>query len=706
MKPVQVRIENFMGIRGEHTIDLANQGMLHIAGRNEDDPGNDSNGSGKSTILEAITWCIFGKGLPRPQGNSEKGVAADEVLNDTLKKQCKVALDLSEGDTTYTVERWRKWKPEKKGKATNGVRLWINSAEPEGIEALDEAETTRLITEHLGISYDIWSRGVVFGQESQFNFCDATAAQRSEILTTVRALEEIDTWMRKCRDEKGALGTKAAEQGGRVSVLEANLVQLRSDNPQARVDAWEADRQRRLADLHAKRDAAEAQGKAKKAELDAVVLGPPPPEPATTMPPEPPPPPAVVEPPPPPEPPPVDQNFLQAAHGAWQERVAEQTAAEARVKAAQATIKQVGEVNSLSTCPTCRQGIQDAHKDACMKAAQSELVAAQAALEAAQQAVRGTRSGYEQIQAQVQERIVERTAAIQAAQLAHRAQVAQLHEARNAQIAQQQAARASQVAEAQAALRAWQEAMRAYQERQRQRQGIEVEYQKARAEWKQAVTDAALVAVEVNPHAEQAAQHAARVEAAEKELEAAKGEQRRIARAQDVCLWWEKELPRFKTWLFDAVVDELASEANRWLKIMAGGVIWIEITTQKQVGKNLRDELDVKIYRWNSDGTTTCRPYRIWSGGEKRRVALAVDLGLSRLMSRRASKPYSFLALDEIDRHLDAKGREGLRLVLAELRHEKETTMVITHDPEFRASFDAELTVTKARGTTSMELVR
>lgn len=706
MKPVQVVIENFMGLRGEHTIDLANQGMLHIAGRNEDDPGNDSNGSGKSTILEAITWCIFGKGLPRPQGNSEKGVAADEVLNDTLKKQCKVTVDLTEGEVTYAVERWRKWKPEKKGKATNGVRLWINSAEPDGIEALDEAETTRLITEHLGITYDIWSRGVVFGQESQFNFCDATASQRSEILTTVRALEEIDTWMRKCRDEKGALGTKAAEQGGRVSVLEANLVQLRSDDPKARVDAWEAARQRRLSALYAQRDAAEALGKAKKAELDAVVLGEPPPEPATTMPPEPPAPPPVVEPPLPPEPPPVDESGVEQALKLLTEAQGARVAAEQRVQALQAVVKKAEEVNSLETCPTCQQHIQEEHKAQCLAVAVADVDAAQEALAAAQGLEASRQEAYRQAHAQAQESSRERVAAIQAAQAAHRAQVAQLHEARNAQIAQQQAARAAQVAESQAALRAWQEAMRAHQELQRQRQAIEAQLTKARAEWKQAATDAALVAVEVNPHTEVAAQHAARVEAAEKELEAAKEEHRRIARAQDVCLWWEKELPRFKTWLFDAVVDELASEANRWLKIMAGGVIWIEITTQKQVGKNLRDELDVKIYRWNSDGTTTCRPYRIWSGGEKRRVALAVDLGLSRLMSRRASKPYSFLALDEIDRHLDAKGREGLRLVLAELRHEKETTMVITHDPAFRASFDAELTVTKSRGTTSMELVR
>ena len=137
---------------------------------------------------------------------------------------------------------------------------------------------------------------------------------------------------------------------------------------------------------------------------------------------------------------------------------------------------------------------------------------------------------------------------------------------------------------------------------------------------------------------------------------------------------------------------------------MSRGVIWVQITTTKLVQKQLKDELDVVIYRWNPDGSITSRPYRIWSGGEKRRVALAVDLGLSRLMAQRASKPYKFLALDEIDRHLDDKGREGLREVLDELRAEKDTLVTITLDPTFRASFDRELVVTKENGQASIEI--
>jgi DNA repair exonuclease SbcCD ATPase subunit len=212
------------------------------------------------------------------------------------------------------------------------------------------------------------------------------------------------------------------------------------------------------------------------------------------------------------------------------------------------------------------------------------------------------------------------------------------------------------------------------------------------------------LAGETNPHLVAQQTHEAVVQANFDQCAALTHDQESAAKSLEIRLWWEKELPRFKTWLFDSIVDVLAAEANRWLGIMSGGVIWIQITTTKKLAKGVKDELDVQIFRWQPDGTITSRPYRIWSGGEKRRVALAVDLGLSRLMAQRAAKAYRFIALDEVDRHLDDRGREGLKQVLDELRSEKDTVLTISHDPSFRASFDREITVTKFGGKVRVEM--
>ena len=654
MYPSSITVENFMGWRGQHTVQLGDQGLLHVAGRNLDDPGNDSNGSGKSTLLEALTWCLFGEGLPRPQGNAERGVRADEVLNDTLGKQCRVLVAVDGGAHPIRIARWRKWRERTGDKASNGVRLVVGDVV---YDTLDEAETDRLICQHLGITYDIWARGVVFGQEASFNFCDATATQRADILTTVRGLEDVDRWLDACRDEKRGLVNLLATESGKLGVLRAHHARLLEADPHAVVAQWEAQRAQRLLVARQRQSELETRGKAQAAALSALPVATHPGEaPAVGVTP-------VVT--------PALLAAEEQARRACQQGDAELAQLGAAVKAARTNLDGVRGRVGTASCPTCGQVISEAHRVACVSEAERLLG------EATQrwQAVEG------------------RGDALKAA-----------YQRATQAVAAEKAAHLEQDVASRTRLTAYAAQLSAYQAAVTARSRLETELATTRAQWSSVAEQLATIGAEINPHVAAVAAHEAEVVSSEAGVRAAEAEQVRLARAQDVCLWWEAELPRFKTWLFDALAGELAAEANRWLKVMSGGVIWIEITTQKQTAKGaMRDEIDVQIYRWNPDGTTTQRPYRVWSGGEKRRVSLAVDLGLSRLMARRASQAYSFLALDEADRHLDAEGRRGLRAVLGELRNEKSTALVITHDPEFRAMFDSELLVTKTRGTVLVE---
>lgn len=643
MKLIELFVENFMGLSGTHSLLLDQLGLVHVAGVNADDPGNNSNGAGKSTILEALTWGLFGEGLPRPQGNSEQGVRADEVLNDTLGRQCRVVVQLAEDDITYRVERWRKWKSDPKGRQSNGQLLAIDG---EITESLDEKETNRLVCEALGITHDIWCRGVVFGQESGFNFCDATAKSRQDILTTVMGLEEIDTWLERCRDEKRALTNKLATVDGKLEVLASERDRLAAEQPAKEIQAWEQQRSERLAHMMLRLTEIEARGKQLKVDLDGIVV---PGEPA----------PNPVQ--------PVNESEQSGFGSALSEAQARKHEAQSRVRTIDgesARIMQLSPSSAEALCPTCQQVITTEHVSRCLDklAAMKESVEqevlglqereneAQIVWNHAQQQIKAKRAEWQQAESERQRLIAER------------ATVAQRH------------------------------------------QLIERQLLVTRTDWHEQSQQIELVKGEVNPHMAYQAEMEGRIERNAAELEEAREEQQRIAQALDVCIWWDKELPRFKTWMFDAVTDTLAAEANRWLGIMSGGVIWVQITTTKQVAKRLKDELDVQIYRWQPDGTIVSRPYRVWSGGEKRRVALAVDLGLSRLMAQRASKAYRFLALDEVDRHLDDRGKDGLRQVLDELRRDKETVITVTHDPEFRASFDTEIVVTRQNSQTRMEI--
>lgn len=662
MRLLYVKLINFMGYVGEHTLALDGLGLTQIAGVNLDDPGNDSNGAAKTTILEALTWCFFGEGLPRRSGNSEKGVSGDEVCNDRLGAQCQVEVQLEDEGTSpptvIGVVRWRKWK-EGRLKRSNGVSLRVG--EDTGAEIyLDVSQGDRRIETVLGITREIWCRAVVFGQESAFNFCDATTKDRSEILTTVLGLEALDRWLGMARDERTELRERLAGQEGELTVHRAVLSGLEAETPNQAAEAWEADRLRRLAEADGRLAQVADAGRAAKEGM-------------------------------------VGEEGLRAA---WQaadqayngvvdaqgrvlrlevpnEDVARvQRAREALATAQRASAMAGAPVAALvrlagtPRCPTCYQGVPEERRLELMQHYSGPAAAAQVAEKGAQAELAAAVMEHDRIAA----------AAAQTERTERERLGVKLATARMAR--DQAAARVAAL----------------------DRAGAEVA--RLRREWSVGKEARDRLAAEPNPYARAVEQHAERVRQAARNV--AEAEQTIAATEAEIALlnWWEAELPRFRTWLFDSVVDVLAVEANRWLAVLSGGVIWVGITTVRALKSgDQRDELDVQVYRANPDGTILSRPYRLWSGGEKRRIALAVDLGLSRLLAGRASKPYRFTALDEIDRHLDARGREGLRAVLEELRAERETCLVITHDPEFRATFDRTIRVTKQGGASRFEVI-
>lgn len=94
MKFKKIIIDNFLGI-GHVELDFDYNGLVLVNGKNKDSPISDSNGSGKSTIPEAILWCLYGA--------TKRGLKADEIVNRTTGKDCIVKLYFDD----YCVVRTR-----------------------------------------------------------------------------------------------------------------------------------------------------------------------------------------------------------------------------------------------------------------------------------------------------------------------------------------------------------------------------------------------------------------------------------------------------------------------------------------------------------------------------------------------------------------------------------------------------------------------
>ncbi|KAI1282380.1 P-loop containing nucleoside triphosphate hydrolase protein [Xylaria sp. FL0933] len=93
-RPRSIIISNFLGIQDTCTIDFdedLGRGLTFVVGRN---------GSGKSTLVEALVWCQFGRCI-------RKGLSVGDVVNDVTGHDCMVSLSFANG---YTITRYRKHK--------------------------------------------------------------------------------------------------------------------------------------------------------------------------------------------------------------------------------------------------------------------------------------------------------------------------------------------------------------------------------------------------------------------------------------------------------------------------------------------------------------------------------------------------------------------------------------------------------------------
>jgi DNA repair exonuclease SbcCD ATPase subunit len=94
-----VTAENFLSTGKEVSLDF-DKGISVIVGVNHD-KGGDTNGCGKSTMMEAVYFCLYGVTM--------RDINKDEIVNDLVKKGCvcTLELDVEENGTTdtYIIKR-------------------------------------------------------------------------------------------------------------------------------------------------------------------------------------------------------------------------------------------------------------------------------------------------------------------------------------------------------------------------------------------------------------------------------------------------------------------------------------------------------------------------------------------------------------------------------------------------------------------------
>ena len=166
-----VHAENFLSFH-ELDLELDNQGLVLIEGKNETSEAFSANGAGKSSVTSAIPWALYGK--------TPTGLSHDDIVNNITGKNTMVALDVEVDGVPHRIERYRKHSKHK-----NTVKLFREGKE---ITAKSVKDTDNMIQDLFKVDWNTFTTALFQGQGNTVTFANATDTEKKNILEGISGI--------------------------------------------------------------------------------------------------------------------------------------------------------------------------------------------------------------------------------------------------------------------------------------------------------------------------------------------------------------------------------------------------------------------------------------------------------------------------------------------------------------------------------------
>jgi len=211
LRPRYLELEGLQSFKETQAIDfdrLSETGLFGIFG---------PTGSGKSTILDALTLALY--------GNVQRANRGTQGIMNTSAASMRVSFtfDLikANGKNTYKVERvYRRKKDSESSIESRVVRLFEIGASGEVVIADKQGEVNDAVTELIGLQFDDFTRSVVLPQNKFQEFLLSPKAEKTKMLERIFYLEEYGRELTdKVNRKLGLIRNKLSGTLGALSVL-------------------------------------------------------------------------------------------------------------------------------------------------------------------------------------------------------------------------------------------------------------------------------------------------------------------------------------------------------------------------------------------------------------------------------------------------------------------------------------------------------
>lgn len=219
MIPLHLKIAGFLSYHDPVELDFRAVNLACISGHN---------GAGKSSLLDAFTWSLFGE---------SRGKGADVINLNQDVKAAEVALTFEYEGNVYRVQRTL---PRNKSTVLEFQVLDGGRTVEEGrwrpLTEKTTKDTQARIEQTLRLDYETFINASFFLQGKADQFTQKKASDRKAILGSILGLEIWETYKERTANRRKELESEVNEIDGRVAEIEAEL-------------AEEDERKRRLAEL-------------------------------------------------------------------------------------------------------------------------------------------------------------------------------------------------------------------------------------------------------------------------------------------------------------------------------------------------------------------------------------------------------------------------------------------------------------------------
>jgi DNA repair exonuclease SbcCD ATPase subunit len=232
IKIKDLTVKNFMSVGNvSQGVDFDQQSLTLVLGENLDQGGDDSgsrNGTGKTTIINALSYALYGQALTNIKRNN--------LINKTNSKGMLVTLSFEKNNVNYRIER---------GRSPNILKFYVDNTEQveEDESQGDSRKTQESIQELLGMSHDMFKHILALNTYSE-PFLSMRANDQRAIIEQLLGITLLSEKADSLKDEVKRTKEAITEETFKLNAIESanQKIQTTIDSLGKNQRAWVAKR--------------------------------------------------------------------------------------------------------------------------------------------------------------------------------------------------------------------------------------------------------------------------------------------------------------------------------------------------------------------------------------------------------------------------------------------------------------------------------